>query len=104
MSHPIIMHASNPVRLPAHPFTARARERAFLTVRPNARKMPLPAVYVARKAAGQAHWTPPTAMRHSEAQALDRGAAIGQTAWSLATVAILVFVVLASALACGVRL
>jgi hypothetical protein len=64
------------------------RHRLTLTDRPGIRPLPMPAIYRARRAAGQAHTTPAVALTDAD---LRTG---GQAGWSIASVALMIAVVL----------
>jgi hypothetical protein len=81
----------NIVRLPS---VGVRRHRLFLTNRPNVRRLPMPAIYLARRALGQAHTTPRVDLpdAHLSAQS--------QVGWSLASIALMVALVLVAWTAC----
>jgi hypothetical protein len=81
-------------RIVSLPSIGVRRHRIFLTERPNSRQLPMPAIFRARRALGQAHTTPPVALPDTHLRSQS------QVGWSLASVALMVAVVLIAWTAC----
>lgn len=105
MSHPVHIHCTSTVRLPARPFTSvgtqsGAVRRAFLTSRPGAWRMPVPMLIQARRSL-QSSYTRTLPARRADLSSPDIAVLRGPGLGAVASIALMVLMCVIGAACSG---